>query len=124
QYTMAADRQLGPLAVLNDPWQLAVLRLVQGLFDGPRAASPDAPKPVGVCGESAADPALAVVLVGLGVSTLSMTSRALPGVAAVLRSISLEQARELAGLALSADSAAEARTAVRTKLPVLDALGL
>ncbi|MFD1214926.1 putative PEP-binding protein, partial [Arthrobacter sp. GCM10027362] len=54
QYTMAADRQLGPLAVLNDPWQPAVLRLVQGLFDGPRAASWDAPKPVGVCGESAA----------------------------------------------------------------------
>jgi phosphotransferase system enzyme I (PtsI) len=102
-----------------------VLRLVQATVDGARAgASAQAPKPVGVCGESAADPALAVVLVGLGVSTLSMTGRALPGVAAVLRSITLDQARDLAGLALSADTAAEARAAVRSKLPILDTLGL
>lgn len=125
QYAMAADRQLGPLAALNDPWQPAVLRLVQATVDGARAGgSAQTPKPVGVCGESAADPALAVVLVGLGISTLSMTARALPGVAAVLRSITLDQARDLAGLALSADTAAEARAAVRSKLPVLDTLGL
>ncbi|NKX50945.1 phosphoenolpyruvate--protein phosphotransferase [Arthrobacter deserti] len=126
QYTMAADRQLGPLAGLNDPWQPAVLRLVQATVQGarPQDAAEAGAKSVGVCGESAADPALAVVLVGLGVSTLSMTARALPGVAAVLRSVSLDQARELAGRALSAASSAEARAAVRAKLPVLDTLGL
>ncbi|NKX55060.1 phosphoenolpyruvate--protein phosphotransferase [Arthrobacter mobilis] len=127
QYTMAADRQLGPLAALNDPWQPAVLRLVQATVDGARQAAAgeqEPAKPVGVCGESAADPALAVVLVGLGVATLSMTARSLPGVAAVLGSTTLEQARELAALALSADSAAEARAAVRSKLPILETLGL
>ena len=88
-----------------------------------RAASGQA-KPVGVCGEAAADPALAVVLVGLGVATLSMSPRALAGVAAVLKTVTADQARQLAGLALSAPSAAAARSAVREQLPVLNDLGL
>ncbi|MCQ9162615.1 putative PEP-binding protein [Arthrobacter sp. STN4] len=127
QYTMAADRQLGPLAALNDPWQPAVLALVQATVDGAAAqasAAGTAPKPVGVCGESAADPALAVVLAGLGVSSLSMTARALPAVSAVLRSVTAAQARELAGRAVAASSAAEARELVRAGLPVLAELGL
>jgi len=82
------------------------------------------PKPVGVCGEAAADPALAVVLVGLGVSTLSMTSRALPAVSAVLRTVTLEQARALAALAAGSPSATQARISVRAQLPILEQLGL
>jgi phosphotransferase system enzyme I (PtsI) len=77
-----------------------------------------------VCGEAAADPALAVVLVGLGVSTLSMTARSLSAVDAVLSRVTLDQAKELAGLALAAASATEARAAVRAHLPMLDGLGL
>ena len=122
QYTMAADRQLGPLAALNTPWQPAVLQLVRLTVAGARAEGND--KPVGVCGEAAADPALAVVLVGLGVSTLSMTARALSAVAAVLASVTLAQAEELAAVALAAPSAAQARTAVRSRLPILNELGL
>ena len=131
QYTMAADRQLGSLASLNDPWQPAVLRLIKNTVDGARAAeaaagsdSLESPKNVGVCGESAADPALAVVLAGLGVNTLSMTPRALASVGAVLASVSIAEARDLASLALAAASAAEARTAVRSRLPLLEELGL
>lgn len=131
QYTMAADRQLGSLASLNDPWQPAVLRLIKSTVEGARAAedaagsdSLESPKNVGVCGESAADPALAVVLAGLGVNTLSMTPRALASVGAVLASVSIAEARDLAALALGAASAAEARTAVRSRLPILDELGL
>lgn len=131
QYTMAADRQLGSLATLNDPWQPAVLQLIQSTVDGARAAeaaedptSSPAPKNVGVCGEAAADPALAVVLAGIGVNTLSMTPRALASVGAVLASVSIAEARELAALALAAATAAEARTAVRARLPILEELGL
>ncbi|MGL3804759.1 putative PEP-binding protein [Paeniglutamicibacter sp. R2-26] len=123
QYTMAADRQLGALAELNDPWQPAVLQLVKATCDGGAAAA-DGPRPVGVCGEAAADPALAVVLVGLGVATLSMNRRALPAVAAILRTVDLAQARRLAALALGAGSAARARSLVRTELPELDTFGL
>ncbi|WP_269937838.1 putative PEP-binding protein [Arthrobacter sp. HY1533] len=133
QYAMAADRQLGPLAALNDPWQPAVLALVQATVDGSVAQAKHSPalgletpspKPVGVCGESAADPALAVVLAGLGVSTLSMTPRALPAVAAVLRTVTLAQAQALANRAVAAASAAEARELVRAGLPALAELGL
>jgi phosphotransferase system enzyme I (PtsI) len=122
QYAMAADRQLGPLANLNTPWQPAVLRLVGLTVEGSRAEGNN--KPVGVCGEAAADPALAVVLTGLGVNTLSMTARSLAAVAAVLKTVTLAETQQLAKLALSAPSATEARAWVREKLPVLEELGL
>ncbi|MBO0896792.1 MULTISPECIES: phosphoenolpyruvate--protein phosphotransferase [Arthrobacter] len=132
QYTMAADRQLGTLATLNDPWQPAVLQLIGRTVEGARAAeaaaepgqATAATKNVGVCGEAAADPALAVVLTGLGVNTLSMTPRALASVGAVLATVSLAEAQDLASVALSAHTAAEARSAVRSRLPVLEELGL
>lgn len=122
QYAMAADRQLGPLAALNTPWQPAVLRLVGLTVEGSLAEGHN--KPVGVCGEAAADPALAVVLTGLGVTTLSMTARSIAAVAAVLKTVTLAETQELAKLALSAPSATEARAWVREKLPILEELGL
>ncbi|MBB1013674.1 phosphoenolpyruvate--protein phosphotransferase, partial [Dietzia kunjamensis] len=68
--------------------------------------------PVGVCGEAAADPNLACVLLGLGVSSLSVATAALPFVGAALAGATLEQCRELAALALDSDTALEARDAV------------
>ena len=132
QYTMAADRQLGALATLNDPWQPAVLQLIARTVEGAARATaaggpedaPGTPKQVGVCGEAAADPALAVVLTGLGVNTLSMTPRALAAVGAALASVTIDQARELAAVALAAGTAAEARSAVRSRLPILEQLGI
>lgn len=120
QYTMAADRLLGSLAELSDPWQPAVLRLVAATCDGGAQQG----RPVGVCGEAASHPALAVVLVGLGVSSLSMTARALADVAALLREVDLDECRRVARLALDAESAADARAVVRENLPQLAALGL
>ncbi len=108
QYTLAADRLLGSVAAFQDPWHPAVLRLVGEV--GRAGAALD--KPVGVCGEAAADPLLAVVLVGLGVTSLSMSPAALAGVRAELHRFTLPQARELADLALSANGANEARAAV------------
>jgi phosphotransferase system enzyme I (PtsI) len=120
QYTMAADRMLGELAPLATPWQPAVLQLVAATCSGGAMHG----RPVGVCGEAAADPALAVVLVGLGVSSLSMSPRALPDVAAVLASVTLAECREIARVALGAEAAGAARDAVRALVPVLDELGL
>ncbi|WP_394247901.1 phosphoenolpyruvate--protein phosphotransferase [Arthrobacter pityocampae] len=122
QYTMAADRQLGSLAALNNSWQPAVLRMVKLTVDG--SAAEGHAKPVGVCGEAAADPALAVVLVGLGISTLSMTPRALAGVGAVLNSVTLADAQRIAGIAVASPTAAEAKSRVRAELPILESLGL
>lgn len=126
QYTMAADRMLGSLAEFNDPWQPGVIRLVKATCDGAKVAGGGDPKsrPVGVCGESAGDPAMAVVLVGVGVASLSMTPRSLPAVAKVLSSVTIDEAREIANIALQQTSAADAKAKVREALPILDELGL
>jgi len=105
QYTLAADRMLGSVASYQDPWHPAVLRLVKMLGDAGAAAG----KPVGVCGEAAADPKLAVVLVGLGCTTLSMTPTALADVRAELRTVTLKEAQARAARALAATTAADAR---------------
>jgi phosphotransferase system enzyme I (PtsI) len=108
QYTLAADRLLGSVAAFQDPWHPAVLRLVGEVGRAGQALD----KPVGVCGEAAADPLLAVVLVGLGVTSLSMSPAALAGVRAELTRFTLAQAQEFATIALAANSANEARAAV------------
>ncbi len=107
QYTMAADRMSAELAMLTDPWQPAVLSLV-GLTARAGAA---AGKPVGVCGEAAADPLLACVLVGLGVTSLSSAAAAVSGVGARLASATLADCRHAAEAVLDAASASEARSA-------------
>ncbi len=83
QYTMAADRMSADLATLTDPWQPGVLALI-GITGRAGAA---AGKPVGVCGEAAADPMLACVLVGLGVTSLSAAAAAVTAVGAKLASV-------------------------------------
>ncbi len=109
QYALAADRTLGALAELQDPWQPAVLRLVAEACEaGVRGG-----RPVGVCGEAAADPLLAVVLVGLGATSLSMAPPALADVRRVLARHDLPDARRLAEIALAAEDARAAREAVR-----------
>jgi len=126
QYTMAADRLLGDLAHLNNPWQPAVLKMIKMTVEGAQRASVTAGKKkyVSVCGEAAADPALAVVLIGLGVDTLSMNAGAIPAVAAVLKSVTKEKAQQIAAIALQQISSAEAKESARKALPILDELGL
>ncbi|GAA4235956.1 phosphoenolpyruvate--protein phosphotransferase [Actinomadura meridiana] len=115
QYTCAADRQVGGLAHLQDPWQPAVLDLV--------APAADAGVPCGVCGEAAADPALACVLVGLGVTSLSMSAPSLPLVRAALARHTLDQCRRAAAAARAARTAGQAHEAARDHLPGLAELG-
>ncbi|MEZ0493594.1 putative PEP-binding protein [Kineococcus sp. TBRC 1896] len=103
QYAMAADRLEGDLADLLDPWQPAVLQLVQ--------ATGTVEVPVGVCGEAARDPLLALVLVGLGVRSLSMAAAAVPAVRFALSRTDLGTCVEMAGAALAADSPQDARRA-------------
>ncbi len=107
QYTMAADRMSADLATLTDPWQPAVLALVATTTKaGARAG-----KPVGVCGEAAADPLLACVLAGLGVTSLSCAAAAVAGVGAKLAMVTMRQCRDAADAVLATAGAAEARAA-------------
>lgn len=107
QYTMATDRLLGELVDLLDPWQPAVLDLVATAA----AAGAAAGKPVGVCGESAADPLMALVLTGMGVTSLSMSPAAVPGVRFALSRHTLEACQALAVAARAGRTAADARAA-------------
>lgn len=107
QYTLAADRVLGTVAEYQNPWHPAVLRLIKMIG----AAGHTASKPVGVCGEAAADPLLAVVLVGLGATSLSMTPAALAGVRAELAKYTRVDAETLAAAAITASTAVEAQSA-------------
>ena len=108
QYAMSSDRTAGALSELLDHWQPAVIRLIGMVTEGAARAS----IPVGVCGESASDPSFALVLVGLGTTSLSMSVAGLPLVRASLAAHTLDECRELAELALGADDAKGARGAV------------
>ncbi|WP_129669798.1 phosphoenolpyruvate--protein phosphotransferase [Phytoactinopolyspora endophytica] len=125
QYTMAADRMLGELATLLDPWQPAVLDLIaatcagaQRLATGPLDTEEGdgngsrTARPVGVCGEAAGDPILALVLVGLGVSSLSMAPAKVPAVRAALALHDRDRCVQMAAVARVAADAAAARAAV------------
>ncbi|SDY44992.1 phosphoenolpyruvate--protein phosphotransferase [Modestobacter sp. DSM 44400] len=112
QYTFAADRLSAELADLTDPWQPALLALVQAAA----AAGQRAGKPVGVCGEAAADPLLACVLVGLGISSLSCAASSVAGVGARLATVDLATCQRAAEVALAADDPQAARAAVRAVL--------
>lgn len=96
QYTLAADRMAGELADLLDPWQPALLDLIRMTAEAGAAVG----KAVGVCGEAAASPALAPVLVGLGVTSLSMSASAVADVREALAAVTLAECRQLAAEAL------------------------
>ncbi|PRX47688.1 phosphoenolpyruvate--protein phosphotransferase [Prauserella shujinwangii] len=109
QYTFAADRQLGAVATLNDPWQPGLLRLIGLVGDAARETG----KPAGVCGEAAADPLLAKVLAGLGITSLSMNAASVRAVGASLATATLADCERAARAALAAPTAAQARVAAR-----------
>lgn len=108
QYTMAADRMQGELALLLNPWEPALLDVVALACDGGQAMG----KPIGVCGEAGGDPGLALVLAGLGVSSLSMAPGKVPAVRTSLSLHTMEQCQQMAAAARAAVDAASARSAV------------
>ncbi len=108
QYTMAADRMQGELADLLSPWQPALLQLVKASCDGGRATG----KSIGVCGEAGGDPVLALVLTGLGVTSLSMAPGKVNAVRAALRLHDLATCQQMAAYAVAAETARDAKAAV------------
>lgn len=108
QYTMASDRLAGELADLLDHWQPAVLDLVARTA----AAGTKLGKPVGVCGESASDPLMALVLTGMGITSLSMSGGAIPAVRHILAHTTLATCQQAAEVALAATDPDAAKAAV------------
>lgn len=116
QYVMAIDRLHPDLAALLTPTQPAVLRAIQMATRAGRARR----LPVTGCGEMAGEPALAALLVGLGVNSLSMAPNRIPTVKATLASYRLADLRALAERAVSAETVAAANRALADLTPLTD----
>ncbi|MFO7190760.1 MAG: phosphoenolpyruvate--protein phosphotransferase, partial [Thermocrispum agreste] len=110
QYTFAADRTLGDVAHLLDPWQPALLQLIARVAGALRRLG----KPVSLCGEAAADPLLAPVLAGFGFTSLSMAPTAIPAVRAALAEVTLDECRRRADRVLAAATPVDARAAAKS----------
>lgn len=106
QYTMAVDREHSELHGLSDALHPAVLHLIQRTV----AAGTNAEIPTSVCGELAADRAAVPVLLGLGITTLSVSPNQIPDVKALVRSLDDEACRRLADEALTSNSAEDVRS--------------
>ena len=104
QYVMAADRLDSRLSDLTSTWHPAVLRTIKMAASGAEALG----RPIGVCGEAAANPQLAAIMIGLGVSSLSMAPSALAEVRGFLAQVDRATCVRAAEQALSVSSADEA----------------
>jgi phosphocarrier protein FPr/phosphocarrier protein len=105
QYTLAMDRGNAELAARIDGVHPAVLRMIDITCKGAAAHG----KPVAVCGGLAADPSAVPVLLGLGVTELSVVPTLIPQLKAQIRTLTLETCRAAAARALGLESAAQVR---------------
>jgi len=103
QYTMAVDRGNEKVSYLHDPFNPAVLRLIKMTLDNAAKAGIE----VGLCGEMAADPASAVLLVGLGLRELSVSAVSIPAVKSLLLSTTLGEAEAVASSVMKMTSSSQ-----------------
>ncbi|MFM7013504.1 MAG: putative PEP-binding protein [Actinomycetota bacterium] len=105
QYLFAADRMNPSLGALLTHWQPALIKSLARIAAGAEKAGISS----GVCGESASDPAFAVVLAGLGINSVSVSKSQVTAVHNALSSLNLSDAKEIANRVLTATSPAEAK---------------
>ncbi len=112
QYTLAVDRTNERVASMYTPIHPAVLKLIRDVSRAGRRND----VPVSCCGQSAADPAFAALLLGLGVRTISATASSLPMLKKTIRSLTVPQCERIVKKAISFDSEAEASSYVLNRL--------
>ncbi len=112
QYTLAVDRTNERVASMYTPIHPAVLKLIRDVTRAGRRQD----IPVSCCGQSAADPAFAALLLGLGVRTISATGSSLPMLKKTIRSLTIPQCERIVKKAISFDSEAEASSYVLNRL--------
>jgi phosphotransferase system, enzyme I, PtsP len=103
QYLLAVDRNNPLVQGIYDSLHPAVIHVIHDIVQGAHRQN----KPVGVCGEMAGNPACALLLLGIGVDSLSMNPSSLPRVKWTIRSFTRQQAQELFNQALKMDNEAD-----------------
>lgn len=111
QYTLAVDRTNERVAHLYEPTHPAVLRLVRQSIRGASRHG----VPVSCCGESASNLEYALLLIGLGLRTLSVTASSIPGLKRGIRSVDVRTCERIASKALSLDSASQVASFLRDR---------
>ena len=114
QYVMAAERGNAALVDLADTAHPAVVRLIAHVC----GSAAEHGRWVGVCGEAAADPITAALLVGLGVRELSVAAPALGQVKALVRTLDTAVLADVAAQAEACSDAAQVRALVSAQLDV------
>jgi phosphotransferase system enzyme I (PtsP) len=105
QYLLAVDRNNPSVARLYNHLDPAVIRALCGVIHDARRCG----RPVSVCGEMAADPGSAILLLGMGLETLSMSASAVPRIKWLIRSISIRRAKQVLRRAMRMESADSVR---------------
>ena len=103
QYSLAIDRSNENVSYLYEPLHPALLRLIKGVIDAGKRAG----IPVSMCGEMAADPIYAIVLLGLGLEIFSMNPSSIPVIKNVVRSVRYRDCRRIAEVAMQKKTAQE-----------------
>ena len=114
QYTMAADRTSSSVSALADAFQPAVLRMMRDVVHVAHQRG----KWVGICGELAGDPLAIPLLLGLGLDELSMNPTAIPLAKQIVRSLTMEETRQIAQTALEMENPDQIRDWLETKSPI------
>ena len=103
QYSLAIDRSNENVSYLYEPLHPALLRLIKGIIDAGKHAN----IPVSLCGEMAADPIYAIILIGLGLDNFSMNPSSIPVIKNVVRSVRYRDCKRIADTALEKRTAQE-----------------
>ncbi len=109
QYLLAVDRVNDRVSHLYEPNHPAVMRVLKNVAEAARKKN----LPVSVCGEMGGDPLYLGPLIGLGITELSVVPQSLPEIKYLLRNMTAESARELAGVVLDAPDTQEIYRLVR-----------
>lgn len=112
QYSLAVDRANEKVAYLYEPAHPAVLRMIKSIIE----VAHNAGIWVGVCGEMSSEPALALILLGLGLDELSMPPSSIPEIKYLIRSVSLAQAQDISREALKLSTGKEVEEYSQEKL--------
>ena len=110
QYTLAIDRINEHVSYLYEPLHPAILRIIRGLVQTAHQAG----IPVAICGEMAAEPAYALILLGIGLDEFSMNPVSIPKVKKVLRISRFEETRALVEKVFQFSTASEIEFYIRS----------